>query len=291
MAEGYFPHGRSMLRRVHEEKAVGLMYGQRALCVGAVKPLNYVGTSNHTRNKSTPFRRLSHTGEMFEAIFFGTRAEADRVLEAVRRMHDQVAGRLEQDAGPHYPAGTPYSAYDPQLMLWTVAVIADSAEWFYERLVRRLRDPEREALWQDYARFAELFGAPREALPATYPEFRGWYEHQLQGEDLHLTEEARYMGYASAFEIPMPASRQLGKRVHDLVMLCSLPERVRELYGLPCTPLQQAACAAVLAASRASRPLLPRRMARGSCAPEFRMVAATESRRIARGEPTPQLAD
>lgn len=291
MPEGYFPRGRSMLRRVHEEKAVGLMYGQRALCVGAVKPLNYVGTSKHTRNRSTPFRRLSHTGEMFEAIFFGTRAEADRVLDAVRHMHDQVVGQLDEDAGPRYPAGTPYSAYDPESMLWTVAVIADSAEWFYERLVRRLSDSEREALWRDYVRFAELFGMPREAAPPSYAEFRAWYERQLQGDDLHLTEEARYMGYASAFAIPMPASRQPGKRVHDLVMLCSLPERVRQLYRLRCTPLHHAACAAVMTASRASRPLLPRRLARGSCVPEFRMVAATEQRRILRGEPTPQLAE
>ena len=99
------------------------------------------------------------------------------------------------------------------------------------------------------------------------------------------------MGYASAFAIPMPASRQPGKRVHDLVMLCSLPPRVRELYGLRCTPLHEAACAALLATSRGTRPLLPRQLARGSCVPEFRMVAATERRRIARGEPTPQLAD
>jgi uncharacterized protein (DUF2236 family) len=291
MRDGYFPRGESTLRRVHEEKAVGLFYGQRALCVGAVKPLNYVGTSRHTRNKSMPFRRISHTGEMFEAVFFGTRAEADRVLEAVRRMHEHVVGELPEDAGPHYPAGTPYSAVDPELMLWTVAVIADSAQWFYERLVRRLSDSEREALWRDYLRFAELFGMPAESAPATYDDFRAWYENQLAADDLYLTEEARYMGYASAFAIPMPASRQLGKRLHDLVMLCSLPPRVRELYGLRCTPLHEAACAALLASSRCTRPLLPHRLARGSCVPEFRMVAATERRRIARGEPTPQLAD
>jgi uncharacterized protein (DUF2236 family) len=280
-----------MLRRVHEERAVGLFYGQRALCVGAVKPLNYVGTSRHTRNKSTPFQRLSHTGEMFEAIFFGTRAEADRVLEAVRRMHDHVVGVLEEDAGPHHPAGTPYSAFDPQLMLWTVAVIADSAEWFYERMVRGLSEHEREWLWHDYVRFAELFGLPPRHVPATHGDFRRWYEDQLAGEDLYLTEEARYMGHASAFAIPMPASRRLGKRVHDAIMLCSLPPRVRELYGLHCTSAHRAVCAAALAASRGARPLLPRRMVRGSCVPEFRMVAATERRRIALGIPTPQVSD
>lgn len=288
--DGYFPRGSSVLRMVHEEKAVGLMYGQRALCVGAVKPLNYVGTSEHTRNKRTPFRRIAHTGGMFEAVFFGSREGADRVLAAVDAMHERVLGELVEDAGPSYPAGTPYSAFDPELMLWTVAVIADSAEWFYERLVRPLGAGEREALWQDYLRFAELFKMPRSAAPPTHAEFRAWYEAQLAGQDLHLTEEARYMGYASAFEIPMPASRQAPKRLHDLVMLGSLPERVRELYGLSYTRAQHAACMATIASARLTRPFLPALRKRGSCIPEFEMVAATERRRIERGQPTPQLA-
>jgi uncharacterized protein (DUF2236 family) len=278
-----------MLRHVHEQKAVGLMYGQRALCVGAVKPLNYVGTSEHTHNKLTPFRRITHTGEMFEAVFFGSCAEADKVLEAVHNMHQRVQGTLPQDAGSHYPAGTPYSAFDPQLMLWTVAVIADSAQWFYEHLVGWLNDAEREELWRDYLRFAELFGMPLGDAPGTHPEFRRWYEDQLAGEDLYLTEEARYMGYTLAFEIPMPASRRLAKRVHDLVMLGSLPPRVRELYGLSFTQAHAAACSAALAAARASRPLVPNSLRRGSCVREFQQVAALERRRIERGEPTPQL--
>jgi uncharacterized protein (DUF2236 family) len=288
--DGYFPRGSSVLRMVHEEKAVGLMYGQRALCVGAVKPLNYVGTSEHTRNKRTPFKRISHTGGMFEAVFFGPKARADRALTAVDAMHERVVGELSEDAGPGYPAGTPYSAFDPELMLWTVAVIADSAEWFYERLVRPLHEHEREALWQDYLYFGELFKMPRSAAPATHAEFRAWYEQQLAGEELHLTEEARYMGFASAFEIPMPASRQAPKRLHDLVMLGSLPPRVRELYGLSYSRAQQATCAAVMTSARLARPLLPASNKRGSCIPEFEMVAATERRRIERGQPTPQLA-
>jgi uncharacterized protein (DUF2236 family) len=288
--DGYFPRASSILRMVHEEKAVGLMYGQRALCVGAVKPLNYVGTSEHTHNKLTPFRRISHTGGMFEAVFFGSRVRANRVLTAVEGMHERVVGELPHDAGSHYPAGTLYSAFDPKLMLWTVAVIADSAEWFYDRLVRPLTSEEREALWQDYLRFAELFRMPRSSAPSTYREFREWYEQQLAGTDLHLTEEARFMGYASAFEIPMPSSRQPAKRLHDLVMLGSLPARVRRLYGLRYTRAQAAACAAVLASGRLARLLAPQSLTHGSCIPQFEMVAATERHRIERGQPTPQLA-
>ncbi len=288
--DGYFPRESSMLRTVHEEKAVGLMYGQRALCVGAVKPLNYVGTSEHTRNKRTPFKRITHTGGMFEAVFFGSREQADRVLKVVDGMHERVLGELSQDAGPYYPVGTAYSAFDPELMLWTVAVIADSAEWFYDRLVRPLTE---RATRSTVAGLSALRRAVQDAVsvaPSTHREFREWFERQLVGPDLHLTEEARYMGYASAFEIPMPANRRLAKRMHDLVMLGSLPARVRELYALRYSSSQARTCAAVLAGGRFARMLAPRKLTHGSCIPEFKMVAATEQRRIERGQPTPQLA-
>jgi uncharacterized protein (DUF2236 family) len=287
---GYFPRGRSILRTVHEEKAVGLLYGQRALCIGAVKPLNYVGTSEHTASKRTPFRRIAHTAAMFEKVFCGTCAEADEVIAIVDRMHERVVGTLPEDAGSHYPAGTPYSAFDPELMLWTVAVIADSAQWFYERIVRRLSDAEREALWQDYIRFGEMFKLPRDAMPATYSSYRAWYAEQLAGDDLYLTEEARYMGYAAAFEIPMGSPNLPAKRLHDLLLLGSLPPRIRELYDLHFSPARRAAARAAFATARLAQRVTPRAFAQGSCIPEFEMVAAIERGRIERGEPTPQLA-
>jgi hypothetical protein len=64
--DGYFPRDSSLLRRVHEQRAVGLLYGQRALAIGATNPLNFVGTISHTRARATPFQRLVKTAKMFE---------------------------------------------------------------------------------------------------------------------------------------------------------------------------------------------------------------------------------
>jgi uncharacterized protein (DUF2236 family) len=286
--EGYFPRGKSALRRVHEERAVGLFFGQRALCIGALAPLNYVGTSEHSNGKLTPFKRLVHTGIEFEAIFFGTRAQADRTLARVYRMHERVKGPLPEDAGI-FKAGTPYSALDPELMLWTMAVMMDSAQYFYELFVRRLSGSEREALWQDYVRFAELFGMPREAAPRTYDDFRSYYEAKLGSDEMFLTEEARYIGYATAFEIPLPRTHQPGKRVHDLIMLGSLPPRVREMYGLSYTRAHAATFRAAVLAARAARQLSPRFLARGSSRRSYELVARTERWRIEHSKPTPQV--
>jgi uncharacterized protein (DUF2236 family) len=290
MSDGYFPRGRSMLRTVQEQHLVGLMFGQRALCIGACAPLNYVGTSEHSGARLTPFRRLAHTGKAFETIFFGSRQEADRVLAYVQRMHERVVGSLPEDAGVH-PAGTPYSAFDPQLMLWTVAVMADSAQTFYELFVRRLNAEEREALWQDYLRFGELFGMPREACPESYEAFRSWYRAELASERMHLTYEARHIGYATAFEIPFPRGQGVGKRFHDAVILGSLPARVRELYGLPYGPREQAEFRASVRLMRTMRRLTPPPLRRGYNTRQFDGVAGTERRRIERGAPTPQMTE
>lgn len=277
-----------MLRQVHDEHLVGLFYGQRALCIGALAPLNYVGTSEHSYAKLTPFKRLVHTAKAFEKIFFGSREEADRILSYVNHLHKSVRGEISEDAGV-FPAGTPYSALDPELMLWTVAVMADSAQCFYELLVRRLSDEEREAFWQDYLRFGELFGMPRGECPQTHAAFRAWYRDKLASDEMFLTDEARYIGYATAFEIPMPAIQQPGKRVHDLLMLGSLPRRVRELYELDYTPRQRAAFTATARAIRTARLVMPTPLARGWNTRSFEGVARTERRRIEKGLPTPQV--
>jgi uncharacterized protein (DUF2236 family) len=287
---GYFPRGSSVLRRVHEERLVGLFYGQRALCIGAAMPLNYIGTSEHSHAKLTPFRRLAHTGHIFEQVYFGPREEADEALARVRRLHERVKGETPQDAGP-VPAGTPYAALDPELMLWTVAVIADSAQYFYELLVRRLRDRERDALWRDYLRFGELFGMPAAAAPQNYAEFRDYWNAKLAGDELYLTDEARYIGYATAFEIPFPRFQQPGKRLHDAVMLGSLPPRIRKLYGLTYGISDKAAFTAASQAMRTARRLAPKPLARGTNSKSFEMVAATERWRIEHGRATPQMRE
>ena len=89
-------------------------------------------------------------------------------------------------------------------MLWTVAVIADSAEAFYETFVGRLSPADKDALWRDYLRFGELFGMSLDSAPATYDAFRAYWEEIWTGGALELTDEARAVGLAIAFEIPMP---------------------------------------------------------------------------------------
>lgn len=284
--DGYFPQGSSVLRQVQEERAVGLFYGQRALGLGALAPVNFIGTRNHTRLMDQPFKRLVRTAKMFETIFFGSKEDADRVLKIVHGMHQQVVGTLEEQVGP-YAAGTPYSAFDPQMMLWTIGVMADSAVVFYELFVRRLSSDERDAFWQDYLRFGALFGMPTDDAPASWADFQRWLHGRLADDDHFLTAESRYVAHATMFSIPTSPSRRPGMALHNVIMRGTLPPVVREKYGLNWTPADELAFKALVASSKVSRVLAPARTLRGPCTRQFDDVAAAERAIVAAGRMPP----
>jgi uncharacterized protein (DUF2236 family) len=285
---GYFSR-KSLLRRVHRECAVGVLYGQRALSIGAAHPLNYVVTAIHARDRQRPFQELAWRAALIETIIFGSREEADSALAYVNKIHERVKGALPVDAG-HYPAGSPYSALDPELLLWTIAVMADSAQYFFELFVGTLSVREKEAFWQDYLRLGELLKLPRASAPATHEQFRDWWHERSSSDDLYLTAEARQTGYAMAFQIPMPAYASPLKRAHNAVMLGSLPSQVRDLYGLHYTVGDEARFRKVTNAIRVQCKRLPRSLAHGSSSCFYRRIASEELPRIEHGRPTPYLA-
>ena len=286
MSDYYFPPGKSMARRVHGERSVGLLYGQRALLIGALEPLTYTGTMLSTAAGDHPFTRLARTAKIQETVFLGTKAEADKALGAVHRLHERIQGTLPEAAGAH-PAGSAYSAFDPELMLWTLAVIADSGRAMYETMVRPLSEGEREALWQDYVRFGELFDLPREAVPLTYREFRAWWEGKLASPDLHATEHALEMAPLVAFKQPVPRTARGNLAVQNLVIKGTLPPRVRDIFGIAWSRAHENAFQAIAAAHRRARPVFPRRARRGRNDYFFDLVTAEEKQRG--GTATPAL--
>jgi uncharacterized protein (DUF2236 family) len=224
-----------------------------------------------------------------ETIMFGDRHDADRALARARNVHKRVEGvfTLDMEMGS---VGTRYSAFDPELMLWVLAAIADSAQHFFELFVRKLDLVEKEALWSDYLHLGELFGMPRVCAPRTHCEFRVWWKERLRSNDIFLTPEAHQMGYASAFLVPMPvyATRTV-KRLHNAIVLGSLPPVIRDLYGLSYTREAKEEFNRAVRIIRILRERSPAWVPHGSSRSFYRWVAREESRRIRLKRPTPRL--
>jgi uncharacterized protein (DUF2236 family) len=251
--------------------------------VGALQPVAFIGTTQRSKAHKTPWRRLVHTAEMFDAVFFGTREEADRALAFTRRLHGRVVGEIGVQAGPYGPE-TPYSAFDPQLMVWVTAPVFDSALVLYESLVRRLSGSEREQLYEETLRWGGLFGMPRDAMPATYAGFREWWPGMVASDAVFLTDEARMVGLNIGLRMPAPRPLGPAMRMAGFLIVGTLSPVVREHYGLRWGRREQLAFDAVTVSLRRGRPLVPARVRRGSSADAYRLVSRTERARLRTGK-------
>src|ERR687883_1558541 len=137
-----------MLRRIHRERAVALS-GPRALLMQAAHPLAVSGLLAHSTAMDEPYERLARTAEVMSTIGFGERADADRITRHVRAMHRRVQGRIPRAAGA-FPAGTPYRADQPDLLMWVLFTLVDSGLVVYQLYVERLSDDEQAGYWDDY---------------------------------------------------------------------------------------------------------------------------------------------
>jgi uncharacterized protein (DUF2236 family) len=246
----------------------------------ATHPVAFTGLLATTDGTAAPFQRLVRTAKIMETIYFGSRADADRITGAVQKMHSRVRGTTDRRAGRH-PAGTPYAADDPPFLLWILACLADSALVLHRVFVGNLSPADRERFWQDYLLVGELFGLSREHAPGTYGEFRDYMRERIASPDLHVTDEARELGRRVAFDLPLPVPRRAALPAINLAVTGSLPSRVRRLYGISWWPAHEAAYQTLVRSHRLSRPVVPPSLKRGSCARDYDLVARTEKRRLA----------
>lgn len=224
----------AMIRRVHREQVVALA-GPRALLMQASHPVAFAGFFAHTGALDEPYERLHRTAEAVDLVVFGPREEAERVTAIVRGVHGRIRGTLSEPAG-RFPAGTPYAADDPALLLWILATLVDSGLTVYQRYVRGLTRDERDAYWRDYREFGRLFGLRERDMPRTIEEFDEYMRAMLSGGDLHVGEEAREIAVEIVMRPPVPLRVRPLLELANLVTVGLLPKQIRRAYGFSWDP-------------------------------------------------------
>jgi uncharacterized protein (DUF2236 family) len=223
-----------MLRRVHRERALALS-GPRALLMQAAHPLAVSGLLAHSDSLDDPYDRLARTAQVMSTIGFGSRRDADQVTARVREMHTRVRGRLREAAGP-YPAGTPYAADDPELLLWVLFTLVDSALVVYRRYVGPLREDEEAAYWEDFKIVGRLFGLADADMPATVTDLEAYRRRMLDGEELYVSDWARERARRIVLDPPVPLIARPLVETANFVTVALLPDRIREGYGFSPLP-------------------------------------------------------
>jgi uncharacterized protein (DUF2236 family) len=249
---GYFD-SRSMIRRVQREHVCALA-GPRALLMQAAHPVAFAGFFASTGALADPYARLRRTADVIDTVVFGEREAADAATARVRRVHSRFRGRLAEPAG-RFPAGTPWAADDPDLLLWIVATLADSGLLVYERYVRSLTAGEREAYWADHRVMGELFGLVARDMPASFGEFEDYVRDMLSSDVLHVTPQARDLAIDVVLHPPVPVAARPLLELANTITVSLLPARLRRQYGLRWDPVR--GLATRVGAEYAKRLLLP----------------------------------
>lgn len=194
-------------------------------------PLVAAGVTSHSDFHEDLWKRLIHTLNALYLIVYGSKAEADAVGERVRCVHDRVRGRTAEPLGP-FPAGTRYSASDPELMAWVHATLVETSLTLYTRFVRRLSDEQMDAYYRDMALVARIFGTPADAISPTLREFRRFFAERLSSPEISVSEPARRVAQVILRASSLPRPLRLIAPVHRLSTAALLPPRLREEYGL-----------------------------------------------------------
>lgn len=142
----------SVCWRVHGDFTSMMVGGIAALLLQALHPLALAGVWDHSNFREDLLGRLRRTGQFISGTTFGSRADAQRLIERVRAIHLKVVGQA--------PDGRPYAAYDPDLLTWVhVAEVSSFLQAHLRYLNPALPGDEQDRYYSEVAQVAEALGA------------------------------------------------------------------------------------------------------------------------------------
>ena len=246
-ADGLFDDT-AVIRRVYSDAVCGLGAGN-ALLLQLAHPSIAAGVEEHSDYRQRPLDRLFGTLFATNAVVFGSRADAEAVRVAMRAVHSRVTG----------PG---YRALDPELLCWVNATLLGTAAGLYQRIIHPLSGPELDELVRDSRLVGAIFGCPEAAQPASWDEFRVYWDATI--ESLSVSETARRVAGSllAGRGLPLRSLWRPPLIVARAVTAATLPPRIRVDYGLPWSGPDRMLAAAALRSAGAVMPRLPDRWRR-----------------------------
>jgi uncharacterized protein (DUF2236 family) len=255
------PRGHPVADRVNAERLVVLGWS-RAILLQFAHPLVAAGVAEHSSfraGRATAVVRLHHTIRAMLALTFGDVAARQAAVDGIRAIHRRVHGRLPVAAGI-FPAGTPYSAEDPALVLWVHATLMESIPLVYDLIVAPLSRADRDAYCEEAAPLAIDLGVPPGDVPRTWDATLEYLHRTYASGAIAVSAQARELA-ATVLSPPFGWLIAPLATANRLVTVGLLPEALRAQYGFEWDARRDTRLASTLRRLRALRHMLPRRVA------------------------------
>ena len=247
----------SMTWRVNGE-AVLLLGGGRALILQVAHPKVAAGVAEFSNYREDPWGRLYRTLDLTTKIVFGSTEAAEEAAARIRHVHGRVHGTTCEPGG-RYPAGTPYDARDPELLMWVHATLVHTALDVYTRYVDELSIDQQRAYYEEQKLLGEQFGVPRDRQPATLDDFNDYFRDMLESDRIAVTDALRDVVDAT-LRPGLPFVLRPVVEAVNIATVGLLPQRLRDELGLPWTPTRRRLFGASRTVLSVLLPVLPRVM-------------------------------
>lgn len=169
---GYFGPD-SITWKLYREPWV-LVGGLRALLLQVAHPSVADGVAHFSQFKRDPLGRGYRTFQAMALIYFGTQAQARQTAQRLWHLHSNIKGEIPG----------PYTANQPDLLLWVHATLVDTTLQVFEQMPLPLPSNWRERFYEESKIAAGLLGIPKEQYPADLQAFKAYFKHLLEGEFL-----------------------------------------------------------------------------------------------------------
>ena len=265
-------------QRVNAERVM-LLAWPRAILLQVAHPLVAAGVAAHSSFADGGFaavHRLWQTVQAMLALTFGDQVEQQEAIDGILAIHRRVNGTLREAVGP-YPAGTRYSAEDPDLVLWVHATLLESMVLAHDALLSPLSAEERDAYCAESAWVPVALLARPEDVPTTWVAAQDYLRRMYASGTLSVGQDGHAVGHAVLSPPLGPLAMPLTAIVRFLTRAW-LPEEIRRAYGLSWSEADARRLPRVLTALRAARRLLPRRAAQWSAATKTPSTPRTADR-------------
>lgn len=211
--------------RVHADAAM-FPGGIRSLLLQSLHPLAMQGVEDHSDYRSEPWVRVSNTSFYIAQTTFGTIDNAERLVGAVRAIHERVVGVA--------PDGREYSASDPHLLMWVHIAEIDTFLASYQTFSPTPLTPdEADAYVAQTAHVARLLGVVDP--PLTVSELHAVID--AYRPELEVTDAARRAAHFLLDEPPVSGVEVLGYRALASAAVRTLQPWAREMLGLRTAPV------------------------------------------------------
>ncbi|MGN4052111.1 oxygenase MpaB family protein [Pseudomonas sp. SM4] len=236
--------------QVHGDFSSMLIGGISALLLQALHPLALAGVWDHSNFRQDMLGRLRRTSQFVSGTTFGSRRDADWLIEKVSTIHLQVVGTA--------PDGRPYAASDPDLLTWVH--VAEVSNFLAAHL--RYRNPQLSVSDQDRY-YAEIAVVAERLGARDVPKSRLAVAEYLQGMRPQLLCDGRSREVLRLL-LAAPAPSVLARPFGDLMMKAGidlLPDWASDMLDVRQSSLQRQL---IRASVRRSAPLLRWAMRNGS---------------------------